>query len=135
MSSLPREKAGAGAAVNDMTREIGGTLGVAVVGSVFASVYAPTISNFLAQFPIPEEGLNAARDSMGGAMFVIERAPAELQEIIRAAAAQAFMDGMSLGCLVAGSVALAGAIAAFIALPDRVADEAPHPGEWAESEA
>ena len=45
------------------------------------------------------------------------------------------MDGMSLGCLVAGGVALVGSIAAFIALPDRVADEAPHPGEWADAEA
>lgn len=133
MSSLPREKAGAGAAVNDTTREIGGTLGVAVVGSVFASVYTPKIASFLSQFPIPQEGLNAARDSMGGAMVVIERAPAELQELIRAAASQAFMDGMSLGCLVAGGVALAGSIAAFIALPDRVEDEAPRPDEWADT--
>ena len=41
MGSLPKEKAGVGSAVNDTTRELGGTLGVAVIGSVFASVYGP----------------------------------------------------------------------------------------------
>ncbi|MFD4183967.1 MFS transporter, partial [Rhodococcus sp. NPDC058514] len=40
MSSLPLDEAGAGSAVNDTTREVGGTLGVAVLGSIVASYYS-----------------------------------------------------------------------------------------------
>ncbi len=119
MSSLPKEKAGAGAAVNDTTRELGGTLGVAVVGSVFASAYAPKIGDFLAQFPIPAEAVSAARESVAAALVVVGRAPQDVQASISAAASSAFMDGMSVGCLVAAGVSLAGAIVAFILLPDR----------------
>ena len=48
MGSLPPEKAGVGSAVNDTTRELGGTLGVAIVGSVFSSIYAGRIGDALA---------------------------------------------------------------------------------------
>jgi EmrB/QacA subfamily drug resistance transporter len=119
MSSLPKEKAGSGAAVNDTTRELGGTLGVAVVGSVFASAYAPKIGEFLGGLPIPSEAVEAARDSVAAAVVVAARAPQEAQASITAAAGSAFMDGMSLGCLVAAGVTLVGAVAAFLFLPDR----------------
>ena len=119
MSSLPKEKAGAGAAVNDTTRELGGTLGVAVVGSVFASVYAPKIGEFLGQLPVPAEAVAAARDSVAAALVVASRAPEAAQSSIAAAAGSAFMDGMSNGCLVAAGVTMVGAIAAFVFLPDR----------------
>ncbi len=119
MSSLPKEKAGSGAAVNDTTRELGGTLGVAVVGSVFASAYAPKVGEFLGQLPVPAEAVSAARESVAAAIAVAGRAPEQVQDSIAAAAAAAFMDGMSAGCLVAAGVALVGAIAAFLLLPDR----------------
>ncbi|ABG93788.1 MULTISPECIES: MFS transporter [Rhodococcus] len=51
MASLPLDEAGAGSAVNDTTREIGGTLGVAVLGSIVASYYATTISPVLDRIP------------------------------------------------------------------------------------
>ncbi len=133
MSSLPKEKAGAGAAVNDTTREVGGTLGVAVAGSVFASLYAPRIGEFLSGFAqVPAEAVSAARDAMAAAIEVAERAPAELRDAFRAAATDAFMSGMRVACLVCAGVALAGAVAAFVFLPDREADEAPRPGEWSD---
>ena len=135
MSSLPKEKAGAGAAVNDTTREVGGTLGVAVVGSVFASVYAPKIGDFLAKFPqVPADAVAAAKASMAAAIVVASRAPAEVQELFRSSASDAFMQGMHLGCFVCAGVALAGSIAAFTFLPDLESEEAPHPGEWPELE-
>jgi EmrB/QacA subfamily drug resistance transporter len=51
MASLPLDEAGAGSAVNDTTREIGGTLGVAVLGSIVASYYATTMSPLLDRIP------------------------------------------------------------------------------------
>ena len=74
MGSLPPAKAGVGSAVNDTTREIGGALGVAVLGSVMASTYRPRVSEAIAGFPVPAEAANAITDQVGAAM----RAAAEI---------------------------------------------------------
>jgi EmrB/QacA subfamily drug resistance transporter len=135
MSSLPKEKAGAGAAVNDTTREVGGTLGVAVVGSVFASVYAPKIGEFFTNFPqVPADAVAAAKASMAAAIVVASQAPDEVRQLFETAASDSFMQGMRLGCFVCAGVALVGSIAAFVFLPDLESQEAPHPGEWPELE-
>ena len=47
MGSLPRAKAGVGSAMNDTTRQVGGALGVAVVGSVMLSVYGGRVGDAL----------------------------------------------------------------------------------------
>ena len=70
MGSLPREKAGVGSAMNDTTRQIGGALGVAVVGSIFSSGYGPAVTSRLAHLPLPAEAVAATRDSIGGAFRV-----------------------------------------------------------------
>jgi EmrB/QacA subfamily drug resistance transporter len=120
MSSLPKEQAGAGAAVNDTTRELGGTLGVAVVGSVFASAYGPKIGDFLSQFPVPAEAVAAARESVAAALAIAAEAPAEMQGAFAQAASSAFVDGMSLGCTVAAGVAFLGGVASVLFLPGRL---------------
>ena len=61
MAGLPTEKAGIGSAVNDTVRELGGTLGVAAMGSLFASLYSRTVAIDLAQLSLPAEGLSSAR--------------------------------------------------------------------------
>jgi DHA2 family multidrug resistance protein-like MFS transporter len=123
MSSLPKEKAGAGAAVNDTTRELGGTLGVAVVGSVFASVYGPRIGDFLGQYPVPAEAVAAAKESVAAALSVASQAPAELQGSFAHAASSAFVEGMSRGSIVAAGVSLLGAVIAALFLPGRLTAE------------
>lgn len=118
MGVVPKEKAGIGSAVNDATRELGGTLGVAVIGSVFASLYG---SRLALAGGLPAEAAHAARESVGGAFIAAQRladaglgpAAAQLQE----AASIAFFDGFAVGCLVAAGVALVGAIAAAVLLP------------------
>jgi len=118
MGVVPKEKAGIGSAVNDATRELGGTLGVAVIGSVFASLYTARLA-----LPggLPSEAADAARESVGGAFIAAQRVadagfvPAATQ--LRDAASLAFFDGFAVGCLVAAGVALAGAIVAAVLLP------------------
>lgn len=118
MGVVPKEKAGIGSAINDATRELGGTLGVAVIGSVFASLYAARLA-----LPrgLPPQAAQAARESVGGAFVAAQRVadaglgPAAVQ--LRAAAARAFFDGFAVGCLVAAGVALVGALAAAVLLP------------------
>ncbi len=119
LGSLPRAKAGVGSAVNDTTRELGGTIGVAVVGSVFASLYGPEIVRRLRGLPIPAEALAAARESVVAAAEVARRAPAAGRAIVLDAARDSFMRGFSAGVLVAAGVTAAAAIAALAFLPAR----------------
>ena len=74
MGSLPPEKAGVGSAVNDTTRELGGTLGVAIVGSLFASIYASKLGEVLAGSPVPAEALATAKESVGRGAAVAKAA-------------------------------------------------------------
>ena len=68
MGSLPRDKAGVGSAVNDTTRQVGGALGVAVIGSLVASVYASRVDDAAAVAGLTGPALERARSSLGGAL-------------------------------------------------------------------
>jgi EmrB/QacA subfamily drug resistance transporter len=118
MGVVPKEKAGIGSAINDTTRELGGTLGVAVIGSVFASLYTARLA---LPAGLPPEAAHAARESVGGAFLAAERvADAGLGSVaaqLTDAASRAFFDGFAVGCLVAAGVALVGAVAAAVLLP------------------
>ena len=76
MGSLSADKAGVGSAVNDTTRELGGTLGVAIVGSVFASVYSGRLGSASALAGLPADLRSAMRRSMALAHKVIGELPA-----------------------------------------------------------
>ena len=65
MGSLPPSKAGVGSAMNDTTRQMGGALGVAIIGSVFASVFRPGIADDFAAAGVPADAIASARDSLG----------------------------------------------------------------------
>lgn len=119
MGALPPNRAGVGSAVNDTTRELGGTLGVAVVGSLFASTYGARIAEVLAGLPIPPEAARAAEGSVGAAYAVAEQAPVPFAGQLRALAADAFMDGFAAGCRVVAGVVLVGAVLAAVFLPAR----------------
>jgi len=121
MGAVQTDKAGIGSAVNDATREVGGTLGVAVIGSVFASLYASQVEGL--RDAVPAQIAEAAELSVGAAFTGAAQLPAGPGAAVRAAAEQGFFDGLAAGCLVASGVALAGAVAAAVALPAR-----PQPG-------
>jgi EmrB/QacA subfamily drug resistance transporter len=116
MGAVLPEKAGAGSAVNDMTRELGGTLGVAVVGSVMASVYGPHVLRSLTSHGVPAAAAAAARQSVVAGLTVAAHLPPALQGAAAQAARQAYVDGLSAGSLVAaaGTAAAAGAALAFL---------------------
>jgi hypothetical protein len=125
LGSLPREKAGVGSAMNDTTRELGGTLGVAVVGSVFSSVYGPRLVELLANLPIPGDALAAAQKSVQAAAAVAERAPDGARTIVLDAAVASFMDGLAAGSRVAAIATLLGALVAARFLPAHADTDAP----------
>ena len=120
-----------GSAVNDTTRELGGTLGVAVVGSVFSSLYGPKLLELLAGLPIPAAALDAAEGSVQAAVAVADMAPPAGRDIILDATRTAFLDGFSGGVRIAAAAAAIGSISAMIFLPARGtnvdAERGPHP--------
>jgi len=93
LAVLPLGKAGVGSAVNDVTRELGGTFGVAVVGAVFSSVYGPRLTQLLHGAGLPAPALAAARESPAAALQVAGQAPTSAHVVIIDAANRAFVAG------------------------------------------
>jgi EmrB/QacA subfamily drug resistance transporter len=120
LAVLPLGKAGVGSAVNDVTRELGGTFGVAVVGAVFSSVYGPRLAQLLHGAGLPPAALAAARQSPAAALQVAGQAPASAHAAIIDAANQAFVAALSRGSLVCAAVVALGAVIAFLVLPRRL---------------
>ncbi|MCG6494194.1 MFS transporter [Kitasatospora sp. A2-31] len=115
LSVLPPAKAGVGSAVNDATREAGGTLGVAVLGSVFTSLYASRLAD--GPFAgLPSRTADAARSSVASALGT---AASLGREDLLTAVRTSFMDAFHLACLVGAGVCLIGAVVARLALPGR----------------
>ena len=113
MGSLSADKAGVGSAVNDTTRELGGTLGVAIVGSVFASVYSGRLGS-IRQRSIGPPDLRRPHDD--GALDG-RRGTESSRDCRRAlsptsatAVNTAFLDGLQVGSLVSAGIALAAAV-------------------------
>jgi EmrB/QacA subfamily drug resistance transporter len=120
---VPKEKAGIGSAINDATREFGGTLGVAVIGSVFASLYGAALHT-PAVSALPAPAVTAAGEGIGGAYIAAGRLsaaglPPPAVERFLDVARDGFFDGLAAGCLVAAGVALAGAVFAAAVLPNQ----------------
>jgi EmrB/QacA subfamily drug resistance transporter len=122
MGSLPRDQASIGSAVNDTVRQVGGALGVAILGSVLSSRYSSDMDDAVRELPAP--AAHAASDGLAGAAQV---AAATGNDGLLASANHAFVAGMSTAAWVAAGVALAGAVIALIALPSRARERADVP--------
>ena len=119
MGSLSADKAGVGSAVNDTTRELGGTLGVAIAGSVFASVYAGRLGTASVLAGLPTQVSSAMRRSMAVAHEVIRQLPAQQAAAVRAAVNHAFLDGLRISTLVCAGIAVSAAVVVARLLPGR----------------
>jgi hypothetical protein len=91
LSSLPMHKAGVGSAVNDTTREVGGALGIALMGSLVAIGYRNGVADVTATLPPPAAEI--AQDSIGGAFRVASQLDAATAGPLVDAARQAQVDG------------------------------------------
>ena len=119
MGSLSADKAGVGSAVNDTTRELGGTLGVAIVGSVFASVYSGRLGSASALAGLPADVRSAMQRSMAVAHNVVGHMPTGQIADVREAVNHAFLDGLQVGSLVCAAIAMAAAVIVAALLPAR----------------
>jgi EmrB/QacA subfamily drug resistance transporter len=123
MGALPPEQAGVGSAVNDTTREIGGVMGVAILGSIANAGYVSNLGDAAAQLPQP--AADAANSGLAGALTVAHHAPAVVGHPLALAAQDAFVRAADRGVLVAAAVAIVGALFAWRALPARAAAHNP----------
>jgi len=119
MGSLPLAKAGVGSAVNDTTRQVGGALGVAVLGSVFTSIYGSQIGNSLIGQNLPPGVISQAKDSIGGAAQAATTIGGSAGSAIVDAARSAFIDGFHTSLRVAALVTLVGVAVTLRWLPAR----------------
>jgi len=119
MGSLPPEQAGIGSAVNDTTREIGGALGVAIMGSLTASAYArgiahdPQLAALARQAPAPKAAA-AVRSSVGSASVVASSLPKATAALLAHAANHAFVHALDGTVIVAAAVVGAAIAAVFL---------------------
>jgi EmrB/QacA subfamily drug resistance transporter len=128
MGALPREKAGVGSAMNDTTRQVGGAVGVALLGSLMASRYSSHITSSLSG-QVPPEVLAPAKDSVGSALDTANGSGAAFANQIIDASHRAFVSGLHVSVIVAAAIMAMGAVAVLKWLPSRAADhdDAPVP--------
>jgi MFS family permease len=122
MTAMPAQKAGAASSINQMTRQLGQALGIAVVGSVAASAYrsgfdveeidgvAPTV-------------VESARESITGAIQAVETLEGDARSLVLEAAQNAFTHGMQVALAVTAGLAVLAALYAAKVIPNGRADE------------
>jgi EmrB/QacA subfamily drug resistance transporter len=119
MGALPPAKAGVGSAVNDTTREVGGTLGVAIVGSVLSSVYGSHLAAALTRLHAPAPVASQASQSVAAGLAVAAHLPAALRASALAVVRNAYVAGLHQGSFVAAAATAVAALAALVFLPAR----------------
>jgi hypothetical protein len=128
MGSLPRGDTGVGAATNGVGIQIGGALGVAIVGSLLSTRYQDQMTTTLAPYHLPQAIHDTILGSIGGALEVAARVGGATGQLLAHAARSAFISGANLGLLTAAAVVLVSCILALVFLPSRpAADDAPGP--------
>ncbi|SIR63159.1 DHA2 family efflux MFS transporter permease subunit [Williamsia sterculiae] len=119
MDSLTPAQAGAGSAVNDTTRELGGTLGVAVLGSILTSAYTAAVAGKLADVPMPADAKNAATESVMAGVEVAARAPETMRGALTTAIQDTFVTGLHNAVYAAISITALGAVIGWFMLRDK----------------
>ena len=108
-ASVPVQDAGVGSAVNDVSRELGSALGVAILGSIINSLYRANVADDLGGV-VPEETVELAREGIGVLAAASTSLPADVAQTAVPAAGAAFIDAMNSGFWVSAGVMLVAAL-------------------------
>ena len=119
MGSLPLERAGVGSATNGAALQLGGALGVGILGSLLNMRYQGRLAPVLHAAHVPPSVAGLATGSLGGALAVAQRAGGGAGRLLAAAAREAFVAGMGTAMSAAAVVAALAAVVVVIALPNR----------------
>jgi DHA2 family multidrug resistance protein-like MFS transporter len=111
VGSAPAEQAGAATGMSETSGELGGALGIALLGSLGTVVYRAAVGRSIPA-GVPPEAADIARGTLGGAVAVSAELPSQIGSALAEAARVAFVDGIHVVAAVTTVVALAAAIAA-----------------------
>ena len=115
MGAIPRAKAGVGSAMNDTTRQVGGALGVATIGSLMSSTYRSNVESALGG--LPADLVERAKDSVGAALGIAAQQGGPEGAAMADRARAAFVDAMGAGFLAAAIVSALGVALVLAFLP------------------
>jgi DHA2 family multidrug resistance protein-like MFS transporter len=115
VGSAPPEQAGAATGISETSGELGGAVGIAVLGSLGTAIYRSRVAESLPE-TIPAEVVDAARDTLGGALAIAESLPAAVRDAVVAVAQVAFVDALHLVAAVSAILAALTAIISAAAL-------------------
>jgi DHA2 family multidrug resistance protein-like MFS transporter len=119
MAAVPERDAGVASAVNDVSREFGGALGIATVGSLVAGLYRANVTDSLPS-GLPAEVGELIAEGIGVAAVVAQGLPAELAAVVTDTANTAFMQAMNDGFVISAVVLLSSVVIAFTLIPTRM---------------
>jgi hypothetical protein len=108
MGAVPEEKAGVASAINGVARMVTGAFGAAVIGSVMYTIYSDRIAGAVAG--LPAQAAEAAKDSVGAAIYIAESLPSEVRAPLVEASRSAFTEAFGLSMLIGVGFALLGAL-------------------------
>jgi DHA2 family multidrug resistance protein-like MFS transporter len=129
IGTAPAERAGAAAALSETASELGGALGIGVLGSIGTAIYRGGVSDGIPRGVPPDEA-DAARDTLGGAVAAAAELPDALGAELLDVARGAFTQGLEVAALT--SAVIAGGMAALTILPLRQRQQTPADSEQAE---
>jgi DHA2 family multidrug resistance protein-like MFS transporter len=115
VSSAPPERAGAASGISETGAELGGALGIAILGSIGVAVYRGELADTLPA-GVPSQAAAVARDTLGGAVGVAARLPGDAGLALLDAAREAFIQGMQLTVTLSAVVAVGIAVLATVML-------------------
>lgn len=115
VGSAPPERAGAALAISETTAELGGALGIAVLGSIGTSIYRTELANAIPA-GIPYEAQEVALQSLGGAMSLIGQLPGSLGSILLDIALGSFIHGLQFTVIISTGLAAVAAALVFVKL-------------------
>ncbi|PWR07076.1 MFS transporter [Micromonospora acroterricola] len=115
LGAAPPEQAGVASALTESSSELGGALGMAILGSVGAAVYRREVLDGLPA-GLPADARDAARETLAGALAVAEGLPTQLGDTVLHAARLAFTDGLHLAAIAAVVAMLLGVVTALLSL-------------------
>lgn len=127
MSAVPKNRAGMGSAMNDTTRELGASLGIAVLGSLLASQYSSKIAPIAAQ--VPEAARSFVEQSLAGALTVARMAGSQ-GDPLAVAAKEAWISGYQYSLVIGAIIIAVASVIAYKGLPETSHDDIPEEGNF-----
>lgn len=115
VSSAPEENAGAASGMSETGAELGGALGISILGSIGTAIYRAGLADRLPA-TIPTEIAEAARDTLGGAIRVASQLPPDQSQALLTTAREAFVQGLHFAALIAAAIAIFATITVFTLL-------------------